>query len=264
MDARIDLIRVVEPIRFEITTAAYGVDIDGVLRELRQAGEEYLHEAARSLNDHGLAISHKLLDGLAADTIVRLAAAAPDTLIVMSARGLSAIPRWLLGSVTDRVLHSAKTPVLVTKWIDDESDRDVGALKTVIVPLDGSDLAEKALPHASEMAVALKLNVTLAWVSDTPKEFQGNRDLAGRNYLSEAAHRVAERGVGSVDQAIFHGDPADAILGLATATPESVVVIATHGRAAPARVVVGSVTDRVVHHSTSPVLVIGPGVQESD
>ena len=264
MNARIELVRVVEPVRFEITETAYGVDVEGILRELRQAGEEYLHATTRSLSDQGFSVAHALHDGLAAEAIVRLAAEAPDTLIAMSARGLSAIPRWLLGSVTDSVLHSAETPVLVTKWSDGASDEDDGVLKTVIVPLDGSELAESALPHATAIAAALKLSVTLAWVTDTPVEFRGTMDLAGRNYLSAAAKKVAAQGVTSVDQDIFHGDPADAILDLAEATPGSLVAMATHGRSAPVRFIVGSVTDRVVHHSSSPVLVIRPGHPKSD
>ena len=263
LNAQIELVRVVEPVRFEVTEAAYGADVEGVLRARRQTGEEYLRGAARELSDSGLNVSQTLHDGLAAGTIVRLAAEAPDTLIVMSARGLSAIPRWLLGSVTDRVLHSAETPLLVTKWSDGGFGED-GVLKTVIVPLDGSALAESALPHASGIAAALKLSVTLAWVSDTPKEFQGAMDLTGRDYLSAAADKVAELGVEGVDWGIFHGDPAHAVLELAEATPGSVIAMATHGRAALARFVVGSVTERVVHHSKSPVLVIRPTHRESE
>ena len=83
----------------------------------------------------------------------------------MSTHGRNPVGRSILGSVTDKVLHSSSAPVLTITPDKAEAYRKEGeALTTIVVPLDGSELAEPALPYAEEVAGVLSLEVLLVRV----------------------------------------------------------------------------------------------------
>ena len=93
--------------------------------------------------------------------MIEKATADKNTLIVMATHGRSGIQRWLLGSVADKVLHGATNHVLLVRANDGGKTDGEAALKTVIVPLDGSPLAEQVLPYVVELAKKMKLKVVL-------------------------------------------------------------------------------------------------------
>ena len=83
--------------------------------------------------------------------MIEKAAADKNTLIVMATHGRSGIQRWLLGSVADKVLHGATNHLFLVRASDQGKTDGEAALKTVIVPLDGSPLAEQVLPYVVEL-----------------------------------------------------------------------------------------------------------------
>ena len=109
----------------------------------------------------------------------------PDTLIVMSTHGRSGVGRWVMGSVTDRVLHAVKTPLIIIRTEDNDAVLD-GAMGHIIIPLDGSPLAEKILPHAVTLAKATEAKLRLVRVSGSPGQRSryvvpcDSQDRAGR------------------------------------------------------------------------------------
>ena len=110
----------------------------------------------------GLAVSSTVYQGMGpAARILDASDKSPATLISMCTHGRSGISRWLLGSVTDKVVRSAAVPTLVTRAGDDDSPTADVVLKNIIVPLDGSVLAEQALPHAVSLARELALELTV-------------------------------------------------------------------------------------------------------
>ena len=82
----------------------------------------------------------------------------------MSTHGYSGPKRWLLGSVAEKVLHALTGDVLLVRPEDVEGSGDV-QVKTILVPLDGSEVAEKILPTVSELAMGLSLGVQLVHVT---------------------------------------------------------------------------------------------------
>src|SRR3990172_8577233 len=100
-----------------------------------------------------LAITTQVLEGDVADAIVTLAAKDKVDLIVMSSHGYSGLPRWMLGSVAERVLSIAPCPVLVI--------RSTATLSSILAALDGSELSERALAPALEVARGFHSQVTL-------------------------------------------------------------------------------------------------------
>ncbi|HCP24754.1 MAG TPA: universal stress protein, partial [Dehalococcoidia bacterium] len=66
----------------------------------------------------------------------------------------------MMGSIADKVLHGTSSPMLITHSKEGGSSTNA-SLKSMIIPLDGSSLAEQILPHATQVAKALGLNVIL-------------------------------------------------------------------------------------------------------
>ncbi len=124
-----------------------------------------------------------------------------------------------------------------------------------IVPLDGSDRSETALPYARALAAGAPLVlVTTMWGTDS---------VAPRDYLRQRSAELADMGVEVDTSLVYDRDAADAILLAAREHPGSTVCMATHGRSGLGEVVLGSVAEAVLREATGPVLLVGPHI-ESD
>ena len=94
----------------------------------------------------------------------------PAALIAMSTHGRSGVARWVMGSVTDKVLHSVQNPLLIVRPEDGDSTTAAN-IRTIIVPLDGSSLAEQVLPHVMTVAKALDCKISLIRVTPSRAEY---------------------------------------------------------------------------------------------
>ena len=145
--------------------------------------------------------------------------------------------------------------------------------KSILAPLDGSQLAECVLEHVKAIAIGCQVpEVVLLQVIEhidhpgylpTAASEQAYHDaketaeIQSRNYLSKVADGLKKEGIAAkVD--IAYGLPADEILDFADRNSVGLIVMSTHGRAGITRWVFGSVADRVVRHSISPVLIVTP------
>lgn len=236
-------------------------------------GSSYVDRIASELKLAGVnATASAIMNPDAATEIVLTARDLELGLIVMATRGRSGIVRGLLGSVTDRVIHSSPMPVMVVPS-DNEHDLAQWTPKSIIVPLDGSELAETALPHVEAIASAASIPITL--VRSIPLPITYGADLYGgmsagllasaedeskdaRRYLSEVATRLRARGY-EVETRIGSGHPRTLISEAAQATESAIVVMSTRGASGLTRWVVGSVADSVIRSSGVPVLVVPPG-----
>jgi nucleotide-binding universal stress UspA family protein len=123
--------------------------------------------------------------------------------------------------------------------------------KRVMVPLDGSELAQVALTHALEMCRAFKATLVLLHVRDGRK---GSPE-ASRRYLDFVRKRQAAASV-PIELAVREGAVAEALVRAADEEKIDVIVMATHGRTGLQRVVYGSVAEAVLRSSTKPVLLV--------
>lgn len=238
----------------------------------RELGKTYLDDMAKQLTAEGFTVTTTLVDGEPADHIVAEAEKDPDTIIAISTHGRSGIGRWLLGSVTDKVVRHSNNPVLIVRAREGEVTSAAPKLRQVVLPLDGSERSAVALNHAVTLAKALGVGVTLLRsispmaYGDTFADYVPTmyEDLAGeieedvRDYLSFEAKQLQAAGITKVEEKAIDGYPATAILDEVGDTGDSLVVMATHARSGIGRWVLGSVTDRVVRHSAGPVLVVRP------
>lgn len=148
----------------------------------------------------------------------------------------------------------------------------------ILVPLDGSPLAEKAVPYAAEVARKFGSKLTLFAVVETYQvysqpgvvgpivsvQFNLDEELAkSREYLRGIAAKLKEEGIDVIVDA-HQGDPAAEICDYAKTIAADLIVMSTHGRSGIRRWVYGSVADRVLRSANIPVLLIRSLTQEKD
>jgi len=186
-------------------------------------------------------------------------------LIVMSSHGYSGVTRWMLGSVAEKVLRKAPCPVLVIR-----SSRPIWR---VLVPLDGSPLAEAALQPALAVAAGLGAEVTLLRAIGAPeaevlkqldKVEKGlsqrvleDMSAAAKTYLREVSDRHRRAGA-EIKTAVVDGSAAAGILDYAEARDMDLIAMSTHGRTGLQRWIYGSVTEKVLHGAQHSMLVVRP------
>jgi nucleotide-binding universal stress UspA family protein len=140
----------------------------------------------------------------------------------------------------------------------------------ILVPLDGSELAEVALPYAEELAGRLGSRITLLYVSEPPDD-QYHMHLSYMQRMAENVGKGAKRKIRNtaekgirVDSEILTGYPAEQIVKYADEEKMNLIVISTHGRTGIGRWAIGSVAYKVVKAASQPVLLIRARGTRSD
>lgn len=141
---------------------------------------------------------------------------------------------------------------------------------TILVPLDGSDLAEQVLPHVCALAACSEASVLLLRVPADPvydyltpdpqlaNELRHDVETGAQVYLDEVATRLSELGLSVTTKVAWGGPIHETILDIARERGVDLIAMSTHGRSGIARMVIGSVADQVVRHSPVPVLLVRP------
>jgi nucleotide-binding universal stress UspA family protein len=217
---------------------------------------------AEQLRNAGLKAQLAVRMGQPEEQIIYMAERTAATLIVMATHGHSGLKRWAIGSVADKVVQAAETPVLLIRSAVPEPRP---RLRRIMVPLDGSALAEQAMPLAIELAVAAHADVLLfqaiAPVVEAypyphlPSDVQlALRDQAHVE-LTRAAESFREHPI-TLTSEVELGYPGEAIIDAATRHDVDLIVMATHGYSGLRRWVLGSVADKVAHATTTPLLLV--------
>jgi nucleotide-binding universal stress UspA family protein len=223
--------------------------------------EQQLQQTVDRLHHKGVQATMAITAGRPAEEILGVAESQGCDLIVLSASTRQSSARGTLGRVTDKVFHASQIPLLVIPPLAAEPSTFLPqALSTLIVPLDGSALAEAALPFAVDLAQRLSAQVMLsravpfagAIVDETAPPAG---EVEARAYLRGLTEKLQSEGL-TVQSRALDGPPVENILDLASQTPHSLVVLTTHGRSALARWFVGSVAEGIVRAASVPVLVI--------
>ncbi len=136
-------------------------------------------------------------------------------------------------------------------------------VKRILVPLDGSVLAETVLPRASEVARASGATVELLTAVEAhtlpgvdPVEAQVKAVQAGEQYVGAVAERLRGEGAGEVVTSVWYGPAAYAIVDAARLHKVDLIVMATHGRSGLGRLIMGSVAESVLRGTTTPILLL--------
>lgn len=211
--------------------------------------ETYLRElAAREKAELSLA------RGNVAEEILNQAESVQADLIVMGTHGRRGLERLLLGSVADKVMRHAPCPVMLVR-----SPAPDVHYRRILVPLDGSPASEASLGPACWLARHDDSELRLLRVLDFPQPVPGNAvlpwldvpradlDEEGAAYVERQAERLRAMGYRAVGQCC-HGPAEERIL----ESQRDLIVMASQS----AGRFFGSVTGRVAHRSSSPVLVL--------
>ncbi|MGH7871968.1 MAG: universal stress protein [Candidatus Binatia bacterium] len=248
-------------------SAAEGLFLDRVADDESRRLREYLSAIASSFA--GVEVGCRVDKGPAADVIIN-AAAQPETLINMATHGRSGLNRWLLGSVAEKILRAASGPLLLVRAAMQAASAGRATLKSIIAPLDGSQLAEQALPAVIDLARRLDIEVILFRAYAVPSAaFAGAKSYsldtdrlvaemaaAATEYLRGESEMLKQAGVKKVNCVAKEGLSADEILKFAREKPDSLIAMCAHGRSGIKRWVLGSVTETVVRHANAPVLIV--------
>lgn len=270
-DARVavELLGVVEMAEIAEDIASNQAAYAGALvREAVRNSTDYLEKLAQTF--HNGKVRCNVQQGRPEDIIIAASSGDRATLIAMATHGRSGVTRWLLGSVTEKVLRGTVNPLLVVRAPGNSKTDGEAALRSVIVPLDGSDVAETILSPVAALAKVLDLQVLLIRVYGLPLPTYGGDDYyvpdylelkdqirdEAEGYLNSRANLLRAQGVAEVSTVVIEGSAADAIIDLARKTPDNLVALSPHGRSGLQRWVLGSVTEKVVRHCQDPVLIV--------
>lgn len=267
-DAEVTILRVAH-LPYSISRA----DSVSLLDADRTSAKAYLAETVRALEKQGVRARSILREGPAAEEILQAAVDEKATMIAISTHGRSGAARWLWGSVTEKVLRGAPVPVLLMRSFQKgpqgvplPSGPGEIPFRRLLVPVDGGDASLQVVPHAAAFAKLFGSELDVLCVEDLPLPPLGvqlpsmSRVRPGpapeaSSAVVKAVGRFREYGV-EARPLLALGDPAAVILETAEANGADFIAMATHGRTGVARWALGSVTERVLRHTTLPMLVV--------
>jgi nucleotide-binding universal stress UspA family protein len=250
-----------------------GIDpSEAQVRVTERAGRD-LDALAEYLRATGLSVDTHVYYDQAVRAIVDLAEQQAVDLVVMSTHGRGGLGRWVYGSVADRVLQRLIVPVLLVPAASGAPWAADGWLR-VVVPLDGSALAEEVLGAVRGLASVRDVELLLLRTIEPPAPFiaeesgrlpavrQDAEVADARRYLDDLATRLRSDGLTVTTRAVV-GECAPTIATAAVAYGADLLALATHGRGGLARVVFGSVTASLLHRAHTPLLLVRPTAVET-
>jgi nucleotide-binding universal stress UspA family protein len=255
-----------------VTLPAFALDVPPIREFKRSVLDEargIIERAEAVLAPGGLTVETDVSVGDPKEEIVRMATEWGADLVVLGARGLGRIKRLLLGSVSLAVARHAPCPVLVVKG----RSRKLGR---VLVAMDGSEssfgavrfLLSLHLPRQTKVRL-LSVVEPLRYPTTAPqalrgqlvrmiKELESERRSELEKVIGQAAQELDDT-ITRVTRSTPTGDPATEIVAAAAAHGADLVVVGARGRGGMARLLLGSVSEKVLRHAACPVLIVREG-----
>jgi len=264
---------VIQPLDTPLTKHEFRAQIES---EAKAAAENYLNELIEKLT-YNETVRSEVIIGEIAESIVDYAAQNEIDVIIMATHGRSGIKRWVYGSVSDKVLHESNVPIwLIRADIPPLFSQEKAQKINILVPLDGSELAESVLDHIKKLANQLgeeTVDIVLTRVCElfsNPSahpppmamnweehlEYETNRckDIC-QTYLSKVEEDIRQNGL-NVRSEVLVGNPADAIIDFANKNAVNTIVMSTHGRTGIGRWALGSIADKILKGASCPIFLV--------
>jgi nucleotide-binding universal stress UspA family protein len=247
--------------------------IEHMAETLKAQSQEIRDKAETQAGKKAVEARGKVVVGYPAEEILKYTDENKIDIIMLATHGRSGIRRWGLGSVADKVIHEANVPVwLVPAALHEGILHDNIPHRSILVPLDGSKLAEEVIPHVIALAkqrgvetkimlinVSRPANVRLSEEDKMLiREDAASLKTSGELYLKEIVKQFRDAGLeAEVEQLV--GDPAEEIVRYAAAYQPRLIVMSTHGRSGFSHFVFGSVAENVLRRlQKTPVFLIRP------
>ena len=242
----------------------------------REWSEQYLTAVAERIGgEAGGEVTTALHSGHVVETLIDAVRAVDADLVVMATHGRGALSRAWLGSAADGFMRRAQVPVLFVRPEEGEPPalEASAGFETILVPLDGTELSQSALAHATEFGelfgCAYHLTRIVSYPIDIaspylPHTVQMNQSVlaeakaSAAEYLEEEADLMRKRGLRVTTSVIVHAQPGQGILSEAEEVGCDLIAMATHGRTGVGRLVLGSAADKVLRGTHVPLLLYRP------
>lgn len=215
-----------------------------------------------------------LLEGLVPETLATEAVAQEIDLLVLNAHGFGFVTRSILGSVSDYLMRHIRIPMLLMHSSPEaEAARQPAHFDRILVCLDGSKPAESLLLPSLMLGGLWNSEVRLLQVVPPPthslesfnnerrqqyESLQSKAGAAAESYLEHLASSLPPNRCKVTTHVSLRKNPAQAILHEAKAGNCDLIAISTNGRGGLARLLMGSVADKVIRGAETPVLVYYP------
>lgn len=220
------------------------------------AGElvrDVLTRRASELGDVPVEVSIAVMGDTVATTIARHVEAAEGSITVMSSvgRGRSAA---LIGSIAEELLGELFGPIVV---VGPDADVDRADFRgDLVVPVDGSETSEAALPLAAAWGITLEAR---PWIVTVVEPGAGGGDVSDSSYPARLARALGHQSHHEIEFEVLHGrSPEREVTDFARSNGASLIVASTHGRTGLARIRAGSVAMGIVRHASCPVVLQRP------
>ena len=236
--------------------------------------EAIMRSDAEALRAAGWTVSTEMRTGHPAAELIEAADEQDAEVIVVGSHGLSGFKRFLLGSVSNQVLQSARRSVLIVRKSEEGCDGNLrepppptGHQWRLLVGYDGSSHSEATIDFCSRLALdseaAIHLLTVLPMVrifrQDIRQEmnwiWQQKRE-SEKEALESTAERLRHQTPNVTTELLEASDVSDAILTSADTFDADLVILGHKGKGAIEKFLMGSVTPRIAHHSCRPVLAI--------
>lgn len=247
-------------------------------REMHSAALADLYSIATDCRAHSTVnVTASLEHGPVVDALIGYAKRYDVDLIVIRSHARKGLARVWFGSVADGLIRMSGIPVIVVRQPSLATGLASGfQLKRILVPLDGSPLAEESLRAAAKAAKIDGASLTLLRVvapstDRAPGDLESDIGQASALEVGEARHYLAalftsrmDRFVGITRRVVVSDDVAGTILSVSKSEEADLIAIATRGRGSLARATNGSVSDRVMREAQISTLVVHPAAQPVD
>jgi nucleotide-binding universal stress UspA family protein len=259
-DATIHVLFVADTTRDSVTVVETKV-VDALVQE----GKDIVEEAEKTLQTLGADYDSDVVQGNPAPTIVEYAERYDHDLIVMPTHGRKGVSRYLLGSVTEKVVRLSSVPVLTVRMQPDE--QLAFPYENILIPTDGSAGAGNAAEHGLSLAAFLDATVhALSVVDDTSLGLDvrstvsgGDGEQVATDAVDDLVSEAETHGVTNTVRHIEHGTPIEGILDTIESSDIHAVVMGTTGRRGTDRILLGSVAEKTVRSASVPVITVGHG-----
>lgn len=257
VDATVHVLFVADTTRDSVTVVE-GRTVDA----LAQQGETTVEEAADALTARGVDYDTDVVQGNPAPTIAEYAERYDYDLIVMPTHGREGLSRYIIGSVTEKVIRLSSIPVLTARMQPDE--RLAFPYENILIPTDGSTGAVHAAEHGLSLAAAVDATVhALSVVDDASLGLdvrsaasESDGEQAATDAVDDLGSEADSYGVRNTVTHIEHGDPAEEILECIDSNDIDAVVMGTTGRRGTDRILLGSVAEKTARSAPVPVITV--------
>jgi len=242
--------------------------IDHMAEILQSKAAEIRSKIGDSTQGKTIQAKGTVVVGYPAEEILKYADGNKIDLILLSSHGRSGIRIWDLGSVADKVIHASKIPVwLVPSELKEAVIWDKLPKRTIVIPLDGSELSEVSIPHAINVGKqrGAQFEIILVYLEDSRladfattlsqiEQLKALR-LSKKKYLDDLVQRISKEGINAHSEMLV-GNPAPAFFDFLKNNPPQLVVMSAHGHTGITGILFDGVSEQILRMvKRTPILI---------